>query len=427
MNRELLQRQALEALMQNNGGTLCLDTGFGKSKVSIDYLKQGKFKNILITSPRTNLKDNWAKELEKWGIYKWEDFGADNTEYDIQCGDRINITIENIQTCYKWTKEQLQNFDLIIADEAHTYFGTGNYDRLIKLAHELKISIVGLTGTPELHKEDKRLFYEQYCPVVFSYFRSEKDSIINKTKYIIFEHTLSDLFKTTGGTKKKPFMVGEATQYDYLTNALKQAQMGMLRVGSENWFDDAREWGWGGQGTPEQKAAAIKYLNAIKYRKEFLWNLTSTAKIARQLADIILADESNKVLIFSELTKQCDRISPTTIHSHNHPDTNKERLRLFNEGSLREAASSKSLQLGLNLAKVNFAIFESYNGSSTGAKQSQGRLQRLPTDEIAHVIIIKVVGTQYDTWFEGFTKLFHLTPENSVTIKSIEEFKQLIN
>ena len=110
MNREQVQSEALRALINNNGGTCVLSTGTGKSKVAIDYIKHSKSRNILITSPRTNLKENWRKELEKWG-YKFAIhvnqiyFGKYSNK------NSVKLSIENIQTCYKWTKEKLQECD----------------------------------------------------------------------------------------------------------------------------------------------------------------------------------------------------------------------------------------------------------------------------------------------------------------------------
>ena len=85
MNREQVQSQALQALINNSGGTCVLSTGTGKSKVAIDYIKHSKSRNILITSPRTNLKENWRKELEKWSFQQMNNIGQfvdkNNEEY----------------------------------------------------------------------------------------------------------------------------------------------------------------------------------------------------------------------------------------------------------------------------------------------------------------------------------------------------------
>ena len=67
--REQVQKEALRAWYDNNKiGTLIINTGVGKSKIPIEIIKEQEYKKVLITGPRTLLKDNWKKELEKWGI-----------------------------------------------------------------------------------------------------------------------------------------------------------------------------------------------------------------------------------------------------------------------------------------------------------------------------------------------------------------------
>lgn len=384
--REQIQTEALKTLKENNyHGTICLSTGTGKSKIAIDAIKEGNFKNVLITSPRTNLKENWNKELDKWG-QGW------------LLGDTYIVVIENIQTCYKWSLEQIQQFDYIIADEIHTLI-TPEYGKLINLAKSLNIPVTGLTATPDNHKPDKDLFYKTYCPIIYEYYDSAKDGIVNKRKYIIFEYNLSDAYKVSVGTKKKSWLVGEKTQYDYLTEQIKKGQVLMSQTGSQDWFVDASNWFWNKQGNPTQRHAAMIYLNAIRYRKNFLWNLTSSADIAVKLKNEILKTPSNKVLLFSELTTQANKLSPYTIHSHNDETANKQTLFAFDTGKIRELASCNSLTLGLNIKGANYAIMESFSGSTTGLQQKSGRLDRLDIDEFATIIFIIPQNTQAGEWF----------------------------
>jgi hypothetical protein len=52
---------------------------------------------------------------------------------------------------------------------------------------------------------------------------------------------------------------------------------------------------------------------------------------------------------------------------------------------------------------------ESYIGSATQSKQKKGRLDRLGTEDVAEMWIIRVSGTQADSWFEQMTKGFDLS------------------
>lgn len=399
--KDKIQSEVLEVLKPlNYTGCVVLDMGVGKSAVAIKAIKKEGFKNILITSPRTNLKNSWKKELEKWGIFQ-----IDSKYWSIPINSAItlnsSIVIENIQTTYKYTKEQIQQFDFIVADEAHLCI-TEAYGQLIINARELGIKTLGLTGTPNLDNSAKALFYQTYLPIVYEYYDSIKDGLINKKRYFIYQYELTDEYQVLAGTKKKPFKVGEKTQYDYLSEQLKKGQRAMAMAGSEDWFTDAGLWAWKGEGTPEQKRAAIQYLKAIKYRKSFLWNLTSSADTANKIKNEILINPDNKVLLFSELTAQTDKISNYSVHSNKPEEENKSLMEQFDKGTIRELSAVRTLSLGLNLVNVNWAIVESFNSSSIDTLQKIGRTHRLKTEETANIVIIVPLHTQAEQWFNKF-------------------------
>ncbi len=428
LSRDQIQKYALDAYYekQNLGrikGTLCLDMGTGKSKVAINFIRQnGDVKNVLITSPRTNLKENWVKELRKWGITRNVDFKNLNdwiVPYDEGKYRLVNIIIENVQTAYKWKE---QHFDLIVADEIHTMM-TPEYSRLFEnLTYKY---LMGLTGTHDItDKNDKQYYYDRYCPVVYEYYDSADDGLINKTHFFVVNHTLTNNDMVLVGRKNNRFMKGELDHYNYLTEQMKKGQQLMLAQGSNDWFTDAANWFWKGWGTPEQKMAAMRYLNAIKYRKEFLLKLGSTAKIARKIAEGILDSiPDSKILIFSELTEQIERITKNTVHSHNREDVNQMRINSFNNGELRTLGSCQSLTLGLNLKGATHGIMESYVGSETRSKQKKGRLHRLNSDDVANLWLIRVYDTQSEKWFNSMTKGFEMEQAQYIDSKAILENK----
>lgn len=424
MNREEIQANAILKLKEHNyNGVLALSMGSGKTYVAIQAIKEGKFKNILITSPRTNLKENWKKELIKWNVHPNLSTEDDyNYHWHGETYNRINITIENIQTCYKWTKERLQQFDLVVIDECHTIS-----EKYIALIKNSSCSIIGLTGTPNKTNKFKQEVLYKELPIIFEYLTAEKDGIINKTQYWIYEYELSDNFKVIAGTKDKKWLVGEKTQYEYLERQCELGKNLMWSQGASDYF--TQSFLWMRSGTPAQKEAGRKFFYAIKNRKEFLWNLDSSLSIALSLKSKILMPEygkqsNNKVLLFSELTSQANRLSPYNIHSNvgssikETNSLNKLTLEKFNKGEIRELSSVKSLQLGLNLNGANYAIFESYNSGDTGAKQSGGRLGRLDLDSVANAIIIVPKGTQSEVWKDS--AFAHI--ENTKIITNINEF-----
>lgn len=404
-NREKLQQAANNAFIKAGGkGTICLETGSGKSKVAIDFIKENDdVREILITSPRTNLKKNWHDELVKWGLEPWRDgLWSFKTR-------QLHIVIENVQTAYKWADRK---FDLIIGDEIHTMM-TAEYSKLFERTKSKYL--MGLTATHDMTDEnDKELYYKQFCPVIFEYYNSAEDGLINKTRFFIVNHTLSNddevvITRKVKGKDVKEVM-GELEYYEYMTERMKYGQQRMMQEGSQDWFADAREWFWNGKGTPAQKGASAIYLNAIKARKTFLLNVPSTARIAAKISDgIRKAIPESKVLIFSELTAQADKISAATVHSHHDKKVNAQHIADFNSGDLRQLGSCNSLTLGLNLVGATHAVLESYIGSATQSKQKKGRLDRLAADDHADFWILRVPNTQSDTWYKKMTKKFDLS------------------
>ena len=400
--KDKVQKEALAILEKNNyNGTVVMSTGSGKSKVAIDAIKKKEFKNILITSPRTNLKENWKKELKKWlNTFKINLIKGD--EFFRQTSYLINevpiIYLENIQIAYKWSDKEIKRFDLIIADEVHLLI-TEKYGTLIEKAKSFNIPVIGLTATPDDEKEEKRIFYNKHCPILYKYLDSAKDGLINKRKYLVFQHKLSDNFKITIDTKTKSWNVGEAVQYDNLSAQIRKGQQMMAATGSDDWWNDSFNWFYKKQGNYEQKNAARIYLQSIKNRKTFLWNLNSSVYYALQIKEAILKVKSNKVLLFSENINQAQKLSSYNIHSKQKKDTNKKILNTFDTGTIRELSSVRSLTLGLNIKDVNYLIRESYNGSSVNSTQIDGRADRLNVNDISTVIWIVPIGTQSEQWF----------------------------
>jgi len=405
--KDELQSKALKTFIEaGSKGTIVLETGSGKSKVALDFVKQlpnETAATILITSPRTNLKQNWHDELIKWGFQEWrEGWWTYN-------GKRYMVVMENIQTAYKWKDRK---FTTIIMDEIHTMM-TPEYSKLLE--NNEYNSLMGLTATHDMTDEnDKELYYKQFCPVIFEYYNSAEDGLINKTRFFIVNHTLSNddevvITRKVKGKEVKEVM-GELAYYEYMTERMKYGQQRMMQEGSQDWFADAREWFWQRKGTPAQKGAAAIYLNAIKARKTFLLNVPSTARIAAKISDgIRKAVPESKVLVFSELTAQADKISAATVHSHHSNKVNAQHIADFNSGDLRQLGSCNSLTLGLNLIGATHAVLESYIGSATQSKQKKGRLDRLASDEHADFWILRVPNTQSDTWYKKMTKKFDLS------------------
>jgi len=124
MTKDDIQKQALDSWIDKGcSGVVVMTMGSGKSKLGIDAINQCNPKRILITSPRTNLKESWLKEFRTWGFETLKDINNLDT-FHIKGNFGSNyrtytVDLVNIQTCYKWYREVVNKYDLIIIDEAH--------------------------------------------------------------------------------------------------------------------------------------------------------------------------------------------------------------------------------------------------------------------------------------------------------------------
>lgn len=375
MTKDEIQKQALNIWI-NKGcqGVVVATPGSGKSKIAIDAIKYFKPIKVLITSPRTNLKESWNNELHKWGFTKIEEVLDSTWEYN---NTLVDIDLINIQTCYKWSKSKINEYTLIILDEAHLII-CPEYSKLIINAFLLKKKILGLTGTPNKSDEFKSQFYKTKLPIVFEYYDSAKDGLINHTMNYVFRYDLTDDFKVKVGTKTKSWTKGELSQYQYLSERYEKAKKTMAHLGAEDFFKTSIQWMKGvdenGNKLDKQYSDAGRaFFNSIRYRKEFLWNLESSKYWCNRFKDRILQGTDNKVLIFSALTNQASKLSRYSIHSKKDIDSNKLLLEQFNQGIIRELSSCDMLTLGLNLKNAKYAIMESFNGSETSASQRMGK------------------------------------------------------
>jgi len=384
--------------MNNGIGTLVVSTGIGKCKIAIDFiLENDDVSNILITSPRENLKVNWQNELIKWGLIE---LSKESNVYIANNGRLVTIHFENIQTCYKWTNVI---YDLIIADEIHL-IATPEYSSIFRNNNNFKYKI-GLTATPDIkgrQKEEKRTAYEELCPIIYTFLEGEAHGIINQTKIIVIDHFLTNNEKVEVKTKKGSFLFGELERYSYICTQYDRGIQLMAQTGSQSFFEDGANWFWNGNSrNPQQFLAARSFMTAISSRRNFLLNLNSTSAIAKSLARQLLSEQPDrKILVFSELTAQANKICKFTYHSKNKADVNKANLEALNKGEIHALGSCYSLTLGLNMTSVNTAIYESYQSSETASKQRTGRLHRLPVDEVATIYVIRVKNTQSEKWFD---------------------------
>ena len=100
LNTINMQRDELETLLLKknaDNNLLLLPTGYGKSKLAINLLREKQCKKVLIVIPKLVLIDTWINELKKWGF-----------EGNIEFSTYVSIH-----------KKGGMEYDAVIYDEAH--------------------------------------------------------------------------------------------------------------------------------------------------------------------------------------------------------------------------------------------------------------------------------------------------------------------
>jgi len=398
MTREEISQYALFALQRNNGGTLAIDPGVGKTKIAINFIISRESKNVIVLVPTINLIENWKKELEKWHIKP----ASLHSYYYVKDGQTkiVSIQFETIQGFYRKRLNNPSNY-LIIADEIHTMV-TDTYKQFF--INNKGAIFVGLTGTPEEYKPEKSVIYKEYIPIVYRYLQmAAKDSIVNSRKYFVLRTNLSNELIHIPGWNYK---VSEAEALKYYNRKLEEAGEKIQKYFDErgildgNYFKSASNWCWLKQGTSYEKKLGFPYLKAVSERKSFVLNQNTTADLTKRIITSPICDEG--VLIFSNQIEQAKKILQDErfiVHSKKKKSENDKIIFGFNEKLINCIGSCEALQMGMNFSRAKVAVFESYVGSPTKAIQKMGRVDRLPINENAIVIILYVNDSPYEGWY----------------------------
>lgn len=311
---------------------IIVTVGGGKGKIMLDIVKEliaaGKVKSVLYLCDSRRLRDSdqdgFPAEIEKWGDTKMKSM----------------ITLECYQTVRKW---EGRKFDLLLADEVD-FAITPEYIKGI-LNNEFKYKVL-VSGTLSL---EKKLVLQKIAPIVYRFqtVAAEDAGVINKSDYFVYNYKMNE---------------SECKQYNTLTKKIS------ILIAAGATFEDKDLMFW------------------IRKRKQFLNSLDSSHLNCRKIMQWLWnRDRNNRVVIFSELTPQADRLCKHSYHGKNEKEDN---LSKFQSGEISAIAVVAKIKRGINLKNANVAIFEGFSGSSTEWEQRNGRMKRLALSKVATIIFM---------------------------------------
>src|SRR5690606_19342017 len=305
-----IQQKALETHRKAGGfSTLAMCTGAGKSRCGVlraaEVVEKNPNAKILLACFTTDQRDNvWRKEFEEWGY-------SDIYENNI---------VERV--CYvSLPKIIQQEFDLVIADEAHHLT-----EASILFFEANKIhSILALTATPPVD-QIKKAILNAVAPISFVYpvEKGIADGVVAPFEIDIIYTYLEDKLKTVdAGSKAKPFKQTELAAYTYWDKAFKDRSEEYKEFVSEKlWplgWSDSQEYR-NEEKIRTNKALIDKYLKRLSFlngrkmmamskRTMLIQNSYHKTRIAKRLAEEFCEDNS-RYLFFAGSIKQSNEILP---------------------------------------------------------------------------------------------------------------------
>ena len=352
-------------------------TGVGKTFCAIDIIqdlmeKEPNMKTLIVVPKNIILETGWYKELVDVGI-PIQNIGV----YYGDIKEYAQITITNMQNI---NKIPLEIFDFLILDEIHNY-GTKRMLEIIKTPMKYKL---GLTAT--LKRMDNKHFdiMKIFNYNVYKYKPSEalSDGVLNP---FIFINIGVSLDKKT------------RDKYDYLTSQLNTI---FRTVGS---YEKLMR---------TTSPLKFKMLSLINERKEIVNNYSEKFNIARE---IISHHKNNKSIVFNQFNNQTsklywylldDHIDCRILHSGISKDKREKSLIDFKNDKFNVLLTSKILDEGYNLPKLDVAVIMAGDSTDKQTIQRMGRVLRKKKNQTSMLYQIFCIDTIEEKNAEKRARIF---------------------
>jgi len=342
------QRRAIEYFfLHNNKAIFEVCTGAGKTFCAIEIIKkiwekEPKVQVLIIVPKNIILEDTWYKELYNNGI-GLNDIGV----YYGAIKEYAKVTITNMQNL---NRISLNIFDCVIFDEIHNY-GTKRLMPFVKYPFKYKI---GLSATVDRMDNTHWDILKAFDYNIFKYTPKEAltDGILNPFDFInIGVEMDNDNFET----------------YERLTaevNTLMQAGGGYNRI--------------------MRLGGGLKYrmLAKMNERKDLVNNYFRKFNVIKNICE---KHKDDKVIVFNEFNKQTNKsywylldigVNACIVHSGISKEKREENMIKFKNDKCNVMLTSKVLDEGFNLPKLDVAIIAAGNSTSRQTIQRMGRVLR---------------------------------------------------
>lgn len=369
LNKDIEQKKALNLWWKNGAkGTIEAATAFGKCRLGVmasaHIFNLNPKCKILIVVPTTVIKDDWLAEFKKWMC-----------NHIIRGG---HIDIQCINTARDYKKN---HYDLIILDEIHNYlqgiengkvYKNNSYDRILGLSATIDNSLV-----QEINK---------IAPICYS-----MDLNTAVELGLVSGYTVLNIGIDLTSEEKK--------LYDAYTVKIDYAYQ----------MHGVRSW------------------KNISARKELLYHATNKIKIIEKLVSLF---DNDYGIIFSMTKDYADEVHKIFEDSsipHHSGISKKNRiinLKKFSDGrtKIKLISSAKTVDEGVTLPRVKFAIILAGSSKPRQSIQRVGRVIRLADDkDKAYIIRVYVKDSKEEQWVSNSQSKL-----KCINLSSIDELKNYL-
>lgn len=355
--RGIVQEEAKQAVIKNNGGMIAMATGSGKSRVAVElakyYYNPLDDYNAALLVPTEKLRDeNWQEEFEKW--------------------EAKNVWRGTERLCYA-SASKIKNYDfpIVILDEGHNitelsseFFSNNKVERTVLL-----------TATPPSDPIKKEILKSLGINLVYELTLDQavRLGFVAPYKITVVSVALDNATKNIpGGTKLKPFMTTESAAYAYHCKAIQQAM-----------FDK----------TPSGRK---RHQFAILRRMQFIYKIPSKTEVIKFLLEKVIPQD-DRTLIFCGSIEQAEAVCPNRYHSK----SGDKAYNAFKAEEINRLSCVKAINEGHNFPGVDSGIVGQLNSKEKDLVQRIGRLIRYRPGHEAHLYIVVSEGTQDEKWLEN--------------------------
>ena len=382
--REKVQNEAIQAVINNDGGMVAMATGSGKSRVAVELAKhyfnpRNDYHTALLV-PTEKLRDeNWDEEFTKW--------------------EAKNIWTHTERLCYaSASKVKGYDFPLAILDEGHNITELSSE---FFLNNEVERTVL-LTATPPTDIVKRQILSDLGIRLVYELTLDQavRLGFVAPYKITVITVPLDNVTKNIkGGDKANPFMTTEAATYAYCNKRVQQCF---------------------GDDSPQGKA---KMKFAILGRMQFIYKIPSKTAVIKYLLDKVIPQD-DRTIIFCGNIEQAEQVCPTFYHSK----SSSEFYDAFKAEQINRLSCVKAVNEGHNFPGVDSGIIGQLNSKEKDLVQRIGRLIRFRPGHEAHLYIVVSEGTQDEKWLETATENLDQSKIEHVRFTNFKErFSGVIN